>query len=126
MAKLDEKSRTRIGELLKEKIPPHWKVAIGLRGCAFLEVDQDGGRPLSRFPTPDSHVIVVQNGPENHVDADLFVRVDCPPGYAEARQPVGTISHEAGVGWKERMAEDIADVVMEIEAALTGADPGEA
>lgn len=126
MAKMDATARQKLGTLLKERLPPHWTVGIGGPGVAFIEIDQDGTRPENRFPEPDSHVIVIGNGPGNQVDADLFVRVDCPPGYAEARQPVGTLSREGGRGWKERLAEDVTTAVMQIEASLTAGEPGEA
>jgi len=126
MAKLNTAERQKLGTLLKDRLPPHWTVGIGGQGVAAIEIDQDGTRPENRFPEPDSHVIVLTNGPDNHVDADLFVRVDCPPGYAEARQPIGTLSREGGRGWKERLAEDVANAVMQIEASLTAGEPGEA
>jgi len=126
MAKLDTATRENLGILLRQKLPQHWTVGIGGRGVACIEIDQDGTRPENRFPEPDSHVIVLTNGPHNHVDADLFVRVDCPPGYAEARQPIGTLSREGGRGWKERIAEDVVTAVMQIEASLTAGEPGEA
>ena len=126
MAKLDAATRKKLGKMLKERIPQHWKVHVGETGIASILVDQDGLRPDNRFPEPDSHVIVIENGPDNQVDADLFLRVRCPPGYAEARQPIGILSREGGRGWTDRMADDIASTVMQIEASLTAAEPGEA
>jgi len=126
MAKLDMKTRNLLGSMLTDRLPPHWTVKIGGHGIATIEVDQDGTRPESRFPEPDSHVIHIENGPDNQVDADLFLRVECPPGYAEARQPIGILSREGGRGWKDRFVEDIHNAVMQIEASLTAGEPGEA
>lgn len=114
MAKLTRDVRERMAEMLKERLPPHWRVTQGASDGAYVEADQDGERPESDFPMEGSAVIAACNGPRTVV-ATAFVRVKCPPGYPEARKPLRTLSEYKGLGWLEKTVEAMAEYAAEVD-----------
>jgi hypothetical protein len=127
MARLDKSIRKKLAELLREQLPHHWMVKVGVSGHAYLEVDQDGMRPDSEFPTLGTTVIVIENDPEEGcVVAEVFKRVKCPPGYTEGREHEGTLAVVSGRGWKELLADTISTFAVELDAHLMASEVGEA
>lgn len=129
MARLDKPYRIKLGQKLRQRLPTHWRVVIGADGHAFIEVDQDGKRAENEFPTVGSTVIVIENNNANNtVQADVYRRVDSPPGYAEGREYKGTLAEVTGRGWVDTLANTVAHFTLELEAAIihSGQDVAEA
>jgi hypothetical protein len=122
VARLDRGSRQRLVATLTEQLPPHWKATEGVKDKAFVEVDQDGHRPGSRFPLIGSTILRIE------VEGDVFAasafkRVRCPPGYVEARKPDGVFYSFAGRGWAERIAGAVIEKAVQRDKAWSPQEP---
>ena len=122
MAKLDRASRERLRRMLTERLPGHWAVTSDATEYAYVEADQDGDRPDTRFPDVGTSVVEVTNGP-NGIVATAYVRVRCPPGYPEARKPLRTLCEERGRGWSRRVADAIIEHALEADAERPATGP---
>jgi len=114
VAKLSRANRKRMAELLVERLPPHWSVTTDAAEYAFVEADQDGDRPESRFPQLGTTVLAATNGPSTVV-VTAFERVKCPAGYPEARKPTSTVCEFSGRGWMEKTVQAMVDHAVEVD-----------
>jgi len=119
MARLDTSIRARIGETLRERLPPHWEVTVGAKGCSFIEADQDGQKPLHEFHAIGSHVIDVRNRLGGNVEATLYQRVPFPPGYCEGREEKDVLIKVRGKGWEAKLIEAIVTMAVVVDAELS-------
>ena len=118
MARLDLRTRTRIGKLLEQQLPNHWKVIVGDKGYAYIEADQDGKKPPHEYPAVGSVVFLVENV-EGHAVAYRFDRIPASPGYVESRKLHSTIAVESGRGWVERLVNALVTAAAEADASMT-------
>jgi len=120
MARLDKDSRHAISKALQTRVPPHWRVVVGADGCAFIELDQDGRKPPNQFPSTGSTVLRVTNAGDGSVVVERFRRVPCPPGYVEAREPIGIVCVVSGRKWREEVVEAMVSSVLDADAVMSG------
>lgn len=115
MAKLDKRPREALVKALQEGVAPPWTVTSGVQPAAYIEIDEDGERPDTRFPDIGTIVLSMTNDAEG-VLLVYHRRVRCPPGYTEARRPIRTIACDSGVGWKERLVAAALEAVDQVDA----------
>lgn len=121
MARLDKKCRMKLGRKMRDQMPTHWRVLVGMDGHAFIEVDQDSKREEGEPPALGSTVVVIENNSQNGtVMANVYHRVEPPEGYLENREYDGTLVEVSGQGWSEIVVDAVVAFTMELEACLWG------
>lgn len=121
MARLDKSYRMKLGHKLREQLPSHWSVLVGVEGHAFIEVDQDSKRGDDDPPAIGSTVVVIENNPQNGtILANVYHRVDPPEGYLEDRVYDGTLVEVSGQGWSDVLIDAVVPFTVELEACMWG------
>lgn len=118
MARLNKTTRDTLGTRLERQLPSHWRVTVGAKGYAFIEIDQDGKCPPHQYHAVGSAVIVVGNGDKGVVEANRYERVPHPPGYSEGRVHHSVVAKVNGRQWADKLVDAVVTAAVEADAMI--------